>query len=107
MQNVFTIGQATTITMTRGDSFTAEIEILNPDGTTYEPQTGDVVTFTARGLGEVLEKDIPLADLTLRLDPADTELMLLGSYLYTIAITTAAGERSTIIRGRFRLQRGA
>ena len=107
MQHVYTIGQATTITLTRGDTFTAVVDILTPAGTAYEPAAGDAVTFTATGPGGILAKDIPLSDLTLRLAPSDTEGLLLGSYLYTIAITTAAGERSTFIRGRFRLQRGA
>lgn len=107
MHHVYTIGQTTNIHLVRGDTFVDAIEILNPDGTAYEPAEGDTLTFSVTGLGGGLEKDIPMSDLTLRLAPADTQGMKLGSYLYTIAITTAAGERSTLVRGRFRLQRGA
>ena len=65
----------TTIFLTRGDTFKAQLSLTNEEGQPYEPQEGDVIRFACK-------KDYS--------DP-DTEV------LYDIQLTTAAGEVDTFI----------
>ena len=107
MVHTHQIGQDTRIIVTQGDTLTATVDLLNADGTAYEPEQGDAVTFTMRGRGGVFTKAVDMTDMILRLTAAETGAMAVGTYLYTIKLTTAAGEGSTFIRGRFQIQRGA
>lgn len=93
----------TTITLTRGDTFKAQISIANKDGTPYEPQEGDSVRFAMKKHftdpdSEVLiNKNIPMDTLILTLEPEDTKSLAFGEYVYDIELTTAAGEIDTFI----------
>ena len=98
-----------TITLTRGDTFKATIEIFNEDGTTYEPLAGDAVRFALKqnyNSNEIkIYKDIPLDTLLLEINPEDTkDLKQPAEYVYDIQLTHINGDIDTFIaNGKFKL----
>lgn len=91
----------TTITLTRGDTFMADITINKQDDTPYTPVEGDSVRFAMKSSYEdaepVLTKDIPIDSLKLILEPEDTKGLAFGQYVYDIQLTKASGEVDTFI----------
>lgn len=93
----------TSITLTRGDTFKAQISITDKDGNPYEIQEGDSVRFAMKKSyndpdEEVLiVKQIPTDTLILTLEPEDTKDLKFGTYVYDIQLTSAAGEIDTFI----------
>ena len=93
----------TSITLTRGDTFKAQISITDKDGNPYEPQEGDSVRFAMKknyndpDSKVLIVKNIPMDTLILTLDPEDTKELPFGTYVYDIQLTTAAGEIDTFI----------
>ena len=75
------------IYLTRGDTFLAEIS-LKRNGSAYTPVAGDSIRFAMKKKftsEEVLiNKNIPIDTLVLRLDPADTKTLAFGDYVYDI-----------------------
>lgn len=111
---VYTINR-TTITLTRGDTFLAEVNILR-DNKPYTPEAGDRVRFALkhsllnpdgtdfRDPDPLILKDIPIDTMVLRLDPEDTKSLGFGRYAYDIEITFANGIVDTFIsNARFEL----
>lgn len=90
-----------TITLTRGDSFYATVEIKNANGTAYTPQEGDTVRFALKEYYNDSEptilKNIPTDSLVLYLAPEDTKDLEFGSYVYDIELTKANGDVDTFI----------
>ena len=93
----------TSITLTRGDTFKAQISITDKDGNPYEPKEGDSVrfamkkTYTDPDSKVLIVKDIPTDTLILTLDSEDTKELPFGQYVYDIQLTTSAGEVDTFI----------
>ena len=106
----------TTISLTRGDTLGAVVNILEKlsDGTTqpYVPAEGDTVSFAlkdarmkrrADGYMEfkdpecLITKEIPTDTLILELDPEDTQTLGFGAYVYDIRLTHADGRVDTFI----------
>lgn len=91
----------TTITLTRGDTFTAQVSITDSEGNSYVPAEGDSVRFAMKAkytdTQPLLIKDIPIDTLKLVLDPVDTKELLFGTYVYDIQLTKASGEVDTFI----------
>ncbi len=98
-----------TITLTRGDTFKATVEIFNEDGSVYVPLPGDEVRFAMKqnyNSTEIkLEKEIPIDTLLLEIDPADTKwLKQPADYVYDIQLTHINGDIDTFIaNGKFRI----
>ena len=94
----------TTIKLIRGDSFISEVTIYDSDGSTYTPELGDVITFAMKRSHYDAEaevtKTIPNDTMILQLDPADTEDLSLGRYVYDIDIVMD-GVKDTFISGVF------
>ena len=100
--------EGTTIYLTRGDSFVADIEIKNEDGSAYELQNGDVVKFGLKSakmragsteysdVRPIIEKTIP-STLVLELEPDDTKKLPFADYKYDIEMTRASGTVDTFI----------
>lgn len=98
----------TNITMTRGDTLVADVE-MKRDGETYLPEEGDVVLFAVKNTTMVggganykdetpiLEKVIPNDTLQLVLNPEDTKPLKFGEYVYDVSITFADGSVDTFI----------
>ncbi len=93
--------KGTTITLTRGDSFAADISIFQPNGQRYVPSEGDSVRFamkkTIKDLKPLIIKDIPIETMKLVLEPEDTKDLDFGSYIYDIQLTKSTGEIDTFI----------
>lgn len=86
------------ITLTRGDTFRADIVITNADGTQFNPGEEDTITFTMRqsySSAIVIQKTI--TDLVLEILPEDTAELNYGSYVYDIELTYANGDVDTFI----------
>lgn len=93
----------TSITLTRGDTFKAQISITDKDGNPYEIQEGDSVRFAMKkgyldsDADVLLVINIPTDTLILTINPEDTKELPFGNYVYDIQLTTAAGEVDTFI----------
>lgn len=93
--------KGTTITLTRGDSFGADVEIFRPDGSPYLPNPGDSIRFAMKAKisdkEPLILKDISIDSMKLLLDPEDTKDLAFGTYLYDIQLTKANGTIDTFI----------
>ena len=91
----------TTVTLTKGDSFYAQIVIKNPAGTTYTPQQGDSVRFALKKRYQDAEplilKDISIDTMLLSLAPEDTKDLKVGEYVYDVELTKANGDVDTFV----------
>lgn len=91
----------TTITLTRGDSFVADISITDQDGQPYIPVEGDVIRFAMKSSYKdaepLLVKNVPIDTMKLVIDPEDTKSLAFGKYVYDIELTKASGEIDTFI----------
>ncbi|MDO4292048.1 MAG: hypothetical protein Q4C65_02345 [Eubacteriales bacterium] len=91
----------TTILLTRGDTFKAQISITTPDSVPYEPVDGDTVRFAMKSSYSdpkpLLVKEIPIDTLILKIDPEDTKELAFGKYVYDIQLTKKTGEVDTFI----------
>ena len=92
----------TTISLTRGDTCKIGVDIFNPDGSLYVPVQGDSVRFAMKKNYKsdtvIMEKDIPINTLLLRIEPEDTKSLPQPSeYVYDIQLTHANGEIDTFI----------
>lgn len=87
------------ISITRGDSAVFEITIIDKDKNTYTPTDGDKITFTVkentRSKATVFAKEV--IDGKVIIDPADTEDLHYGKYVYDVQLVTADGWVDTII----------
>lgn len=89
------------ISLTRGDTCTIKVDILDQDGMLYEPVEGDKVRFAAKqnyekGAPKII-KEIPTDTMILKLDPDDTKGLDYGKYVYDIELTKANGDVDTFI----------
>lgn len=95
----------TTITITKGDTGFITVGIRNADGTPYTPAEGDVIRFAMKknysDATPLIEKNIPLDTMILRLDPEDTKDLEAGpgrgKYKYDIELTRVDGQVDTFI----------
>lgn len=92
--------KGTTIKMTRGDTLSLTITIMN-GAEPYEVQAGDVIRFalkkTYQDAEPLIEKTIDNETLGLQLEPEDTKELPFGSYVYDIEITMEDGTVDTFI----------
>lgn len=93
------------ITLTRGDSFYAEVGILYKIGKLpYTPVSTDTIRFALKKNYDdetpLLTKPIPYDTLILHLAPADTKDLPFGEYVYDVQLTDKNGEVDTFIAGR-------
>lgn len=87
------------ISMIRGDSGVFAITITDTNGTPVELTDSDVLTFTLRRTVRdptiVLQKTI--TDGTLTINPADTQDMPFGAYVYDVELKRTNGYVDTVI----------
>ncbi len=98
----------TTITITRGDTLEADLEILCADGKPYEVQPGDTIRFALKQKytdpEPLLLKVIPHDTMRLQLTAEETKLLQSGwvPYVYDIQLTMEDGTVDTFIdRAKF------
>lgn len=93
--------KGTSISMTRGDTFSADICIYQANGKPYNLIEGDAVQFamkkTAKDPTVLILKNIPIETMKLVLNPEDTKELDFGTYVYDIQLQKATGEVCTFI----------
>lgn len=92
----------TTITMTRGDTLRAILELKDEDGNVYTPLRDDRIRFAMKKNYDdetpLVIKEIPNDTLELHLEPKDTKnLAQPSTYFYDIEITYTNGDVDTFI----------
>lgn len=98
----------TTITLTRGDTFVADVAVYDADGNPYIPVEGDSIRFAMKKAYNdpipLLVKEIPIDTLQLRIESEDTKKLAFGKYVYDIELTKANGDVDTfIVKATFNL----
>ena len=91
-----------TIRITRGDSLTVNVSLVDQDGFPYEPVEGDEVLFTVKKSAKaseiLIQKNIDINTLVLDLVEADTENLAFGNYVYEIECITTTNDHYTVIK---------
>lgn len=91
-----------TIRITRGDSLTVNVSLVDQDGFPYEPVEGDEVLFTVKKSAKaseiLIQKNIDIDELVVNLVESDTENLAFGEYKYEIEVTTVQGDHYTVIK---------
>lgn len=103
----YTISEKNSITLTRGDSFIAHVEIYDPNGEDFVPEEGSEVRFALKkdytDFRPILVVNIPIDTMILELKPCQTKPLDFGKYVYDIQLTTSQGLVDTFIKGRMTL----
>ena len=90
-----------TITLPRGDTLKAQINLADEEGNPYVPEAGDVMRFAMKRSyyddAVLINKVIPNDTMILTLDPSDTKRLEFGSYVYDIQLTRSTGEVDTFV----------
>jgi hypothetical protein len=96
------------ITLTRGDTLRVKVNIIK-NGELYIPVDGDRVRFALKhpellpdgsdykDPEPIIEKDIPITNMVLELQPTDTKPLAFGTYEYDVEITFKDGTVDTFI----------
>lgn len=88
------------IQLVRGDTFRAKLTLKDKAGTEYIPSADDEVLFTVKRNAStdkiLIQKKV--ADGEVHLEPADTEDLPFGSYVYDVQVTLANGDKDTVIK---------
>ena len=89
------------ITLTRGDTFRANLVLTDCAGDPYVPDEGDVIRFAMKedykDKVAIVSKIIPNDTMILQLNPEDTKSIRPGKYVYDIRIIFANGDVDTFI----------
>ena len=98
--------EGTKIELTRGDTLYLTVRLKNADGTDYEPAQGDKVWFRmkkhASDTESVIYKEFDLDNMTIKIDPQDTEDLTVGyNYPYNIRALRDNEDVATPILGVF------
>lgn len=87
------------IMLTRGDSASICIEVVDLEGNKYEIKPSDTIKFSVvqPSTGEVVIEKIASPEHYIVLAPADTSNLEVGLYQYDVQLTTGNGNIYTII----------
>lgn len=91
------------IEVTRGDTPSLHVTLRNVDGSAYELQDGDTLTFTmkktARPCEPVMVQKVMDAETgtTFRLEETETTVPC-GTYVYDVELRTAGGSVCTVVK---------
>lgn len=104
----YAISDRNTITLTRGDSFIARVDIGDRVGNPFTPSEGSTLRFALKvdynDIKPTLVVDIPIDTMLFELKPEHTKGLPFGNYVYDIQLTTPDGLVDTIIpKGRLKL----
>ena len=86
-----------TITITRGDSASFHIDIVDASGTEYVLQDGDIVTFTVKKSTKTEDILIQKTGQDVEIEHEDTADLRYGTYAYDVQLTYANGHIDTFI----------
>ena len=87
---MWSINDKNEITLTRGDTPTFTLNLTNPDGTPYEPVTGDQLIFVIKTSAKSQETwatiEIPTNTMELVFEENTTKALPFGKYVYEISL---------------------
>ena len=96
-----TIKSNGTINLTRGDTFYLKLRLTDLDGEPVQLTEGCRVRFALKEDYDsdviLVEKEIPINTMILRLTPSDTKILNFGTYVYDIQVTLENGDVDTVI----------
>ena len=91
----------TTITLTRGDTFHANIIMHDSDGEPYYPVEGETIRFAMKkdysDPEPLLLIDVPIETMELIITSEDTKELPFGNYVWDMQITRLNGDIDTFI----------
>lgn len=104
----YAISNKNIITLTRGDSFIARVDIADHAGNEFKPPKDSTLRFAMKmnfnDIKPVLVVDIPVDTMILELKPEYTHSLPFGNYVYDIQLVLPNNRIDTIIpKGRLRL----
>lgn len=86
------------IKITRGDSASLKVDMIQSDGTNYVMSEGDTLTMTVRKvIGSSILMQIVSETDTIYISPSDSKKLIVGSCVYDIELKTASQDIFTII----------
>lgn len=91
------------VEVTRGDTPSLHVTLRNADGSAYELQDGDTLTFTVKKTAKLTEPAIIQKAMdadtgtTFRLEEAETTVPC-GTYVYDVELRTAGGSVCTVVK---------
>ena len=95
------------ISLTRGDSATFLVELVDDKDEPYTPQDGDVIRFAMDkrfGVEEpLLVKYVDTETMSIYIQPEDTKHLDFGTYVYDIELTDQTGSVTTVLLGKIKL----
>jgi hypothetical protein len=96
---MFKIESNNKMSITRGDDASFDVDLENSDGTPYEMETGDILTFTVKTsttTPKVLFQKTS-DDGSFKIEHDDTASLQYGDYRYDIQFTKNSGDIDTVI----------
>lgn len=93
------LGENNAIALTRGDTATITLVILDASGEIYELEEGDEVVLTVKASSWAPEALLELTaeDMAFSFDSSATADLSPGTYYYDIRLKTASGESYTVV----------
>ena len=91
-----------TIYITRGDSLTVTITLVDENGYPYETQEGDIIYFrvkkSAYAADILIEKEVDLDTYEIDFVESDTKDLAFGEYRYEVEVVTEQDDHYTVIK---------
>ena len=93
------LGENNAITLTRGDTATVNLVILDEEGETYELADGDTCVLTVKASSWAPEAlmELTAENLAFSFDSSATAALSPGTYHYDIRLKTASGASYTVV----------
>lgn len=90
--------------LTRGDSLSLHVDLVDDEGNPYVPEAGDRAFFRMKkspSSSELLiEKEFPVDEMVIDLDPEDTEDLAFGQYVYEVEMVIGGDLHFTVIENQ-------
>lgn len=93
------------ISLTRGDTGIFNLALVDSDGNQYVPHEGDRIVFSmAKAPGDevILQKDVDMGTMQLRLDPEDTKSLDFATYSYDLQLTDYLDNVTTVLLSKIK-----
>lgn len=91
-----------TIRITKGDSLSVGIELIDEDGYDYKPELTDTILFTVKksalATDILIQKQIDPETLIIDFIESDTRNLAFGDYKYEVEVVTESDDHYTVIK---------
>ena len=97
---MFKVTENNAIMLTRGDTARLSVDIITDEGDVYEVGSEDTLTLKVKkrlsDIEALIEKEVKGRN-DFHIEPKDTEHLPFGMYIYSVRITTAKGDKYTVV----------